>query len=280
MSMEKQPRWRLIVGILLAFLSPFIIVSIIILGIKIKASPIYSDVSFYNVLYHIVWIIRDTEVPRAFWATIYLAVRGLVMGLSIAIVIIIIAGKWPKWSWLWISIVNSLRAIPLTLFIPFLFIIPVYSTLIEPPWISLGYLPARDPAYIIALGTLLYLLIGASEGIDQRDNTRECIYKKHLKLSSFQYFRNVLIFEMTPSLLSIFRLTFLFALVLAIVLEQLIPYDGVGRMIQTKASSGVNEVSESLALLYYVGLIGTLADLFFIYIRKYFIPWEKSGKEL
>lgn len=270
-----------VVDVLVAVFAPLGVVAALVAAIVFLDNPAYVDVGFQEVFSSLFAGIKDGDVLRALWATLYLAGRGLVLGLIGAAAVILVAGLWPNLSTGWLSIFNSLRAVPLTLLIPFLAVVPLFPALVQPPGLT-SHIPGRDPAYIIALGSLLYMIIGAAEGIDQRNSTREGVFRRHVGLGRFSYFREVLIYEMTPSLLGMLRVTVLFALVLAIVLEQLIAYPGIGRLIQQKASSqyaGGSDFSESIALLYWVGLVGTLIDLAFRRLRSWLVPRERATGE-
>lgn len=258
---------------------PAVVVFVLVLIFQGRDSSESSLITLEYVFKYIVQAVGDSKVLLAFWATLHLAARGLLIGLVLSSFIIVLIGISSKWSRGWISVINSLRAIPLTLLIPFIYIIPVISWLVLPPCLN-EHQPDRDPAYIIALGTIFYVVIGAAEGIHSRNETREGIYKQQVGMSNLQYFRYVLRYELTPSVLSMLRITILFALVLAIVLEQLIPYPGIGRMIYEKSLTLHIQNSigfaQSISLLYWVGFLGTSADALFRYLRRKLVSWERE----
>lgn len=222
-------------------------------------------------------LLTDMPFYCAIYCTLYLSLKGLFIGLICAGFFGTILGVYPELIPRFVPISNAIRAIPLTLLIPFLVTIPVFFPF--PPGINEDK-PFKDPAYLIALGTFLYILIGFAEGIARRDTEREKIVKKIFGFRRFKYFRTVLFFEVLPHVLTAVRLAILFAFVLAIVLEQLIQYPGIGKMISQKmADSNYNNKleAEGLALLTIVAFVGIVVDRFYLLLRKKLVTWEKSN---
>ena len=178
---------------------------------------------------------------------------------------------------MFINFINGVRAIPLTLLIPFLGAIPFIKFALYPPGITTDP-PNKELAYLIALGCFLYFIIGISDGIENRNINRELYFRKTLGFSRLKYFKNVLVYEILPYFLTAFRLGFIFSLVLAIVLEQLMLYEGIGYLtliIYSEIDLDNNNAAQAVSLLFIVSSIGVLIDLFYRFARMKIVSWEK-----
>ena len=214
------------------------------------------------------------------YCTLYLAFKGLVCGSVLAFLVGAVLALSPNAVSYWVHLINAIRAVPMTLLIPFLITLPV--VLPYPPLIKQD-IPSYDPAYLIALGTFIYILIGIAEGIGNRNREREAVFKKIYHFSSAKYLYCVLIPEIMPPILTAARLATLMSFVLAIVFEQLTQYPGIGRCITQKlgdSSRGDNNAAEALALLGCVCFVGIVIDALFVYVRKTFISWDDRVSEV
>lgn len=234
----------------------------------------HDPLRFAGATPEIIWralvrLVIERETLSGVYFTLYFAVKGLAVGLLAAFAVGALLGLAPSKVEFVIPVLNALRAIPLTLLIPFLVAFPVLAA--YPPGMH-GDLPARDPGYLIGLGTFLYLLVGIVEGIANRSQEREAIFKVIWRFGRFKYLFLVLVPEVIPSFLTALRLAALFSLVLAIVFEQLIQMPGVGRMIQQRMSDSTYTnllEAEALALLFLVALLGIAIDVAFLGLRKF-----------
>lgn len=221
----------------------------------------------------------STSVYVLISSTLYLAIKGFVIGVGLAILGGLIVGLRPASARRAITALNSLRAIPLTLMTAVLAVLPAWGHVA--PWFDADA-PDKDPSILIALGCFLYISVGIADGISQRSAEREQLFRQVLGLSRGQYLRLVLSREAMPSLITASRVALLFALVLAIVFEQLLNYPGAGRQVWrwmndagTARSSPYPE-AQALALLLLVAALGILLDLAFVALRGLALRWQRG----
>lgn len=272
---DDKITWRIVVRKgLPTIVVPFLTVALLIVVIQSSNQEQYASASFNITTKYFLRGFSDPDVLSGLYATLYLTFKGLLIGGGVAAFSFLLLGFFPKVAEFAGVLVNGLRAIPLTLLIPFLGVLPVLYSL--PPGMSAA-LPSKDPAYLIALGSFLYLLIGIVEGIENRARAREAIFKRSVGLTSFQYVRQVLTFEALVSVLPTVRITVLFSLVLAIVLEQVMYYPGVGRLILDKVYGATIEnesAGEAMSLLLLVAILGVFLDSCFRILRRIVLRWD------
>jgi nitrate/nitrite transport system permease protein len=217
-------------------------------------------------------VLTYSDAGKQLSCTLYVTVKGMLMGSFMAAAVGFALGIFPAMVPRCIHAVNALRAIPLTLLLPFLVALPTWLPF--PPWLQEYYergTPEKDPAYLIALGSFLYLVIGIAEGVRHRSTERESVFRRVVGFNRLRYLFLILIPEAMPHVLTAARLATLLSLVLAIVFEQILQVQGIGYLIQTKMN-GVEPqnmlVADVLALLFIVALVGVLIDSAFVTIRK------------
>ncbi|MFW9969642.1 MAG: ABC transporter permease [Candidatus Odinarchaeota archaeon] len=235
-----------------------------------------QSVTFKNVYNEIGNLIFQLKTWKAIYCTLFLALKGVILGLVFTSVFGLYLGLFPAHNNSFINFINGLRAIPLTLLIPFIGAIPFLAFALYPPDVKEDSL-SKEPAYLIAIGCFLYFIIGISDGIENRKKLRQLYFTKTLNFSRFKYFKSVIFYEVLPYFLTSLRLGFIFSLVLAIVLEQLIPYEGIGRLIVNTFSErniGTMHAAQTVALLFIVAVIGVLFDIIYRFIRIKIVSWE------
>jgi ABC-type nitrate/sulfonate/bicarbonate transport system permease component len=236
----------------------------------------YHDVSLPATLLAVGIAAVDPVEIIGLYSTLWVTAKSFVVGGLLAAVAGIILSCWPIVSERAMFFVHALRAVPLTLLIPFTTVCPVF--LVLPPGVT-STAPSRDPAVLVALGTFLYLLVGVSEGIAGRDHERERILKRVRRLSHWDYVRVALFWEALPSVVTAARVALLFALVLSIVLEQLLQYPGVGLRIQElmmNANPYERLGSRALALIVIVAGLGVVLDWGLRRLRRRVGRWQEA----
>lgn len=259
--------------IILTLIIPIVTVLGLIVIIRISGNIEYESVTVTKICNYFIASLSDHNVLNSVYCTLYVSAKGLLAGIVISLLFFFILGLKPSLAKHFIISLNGIRAIPLTLLIPFLGILPVI--LAFPPGIR-EHLPSKDPAYLIATGAFLYIIIGAVDGIENRLLDRQMFFKNIVGLSNSEYFFKILFFESLPSFFTALRLATLFALVIAIVLEQLIYYPGIGRMIMdkiTQATTDSDLAAQAVSLLLLVAFLGVLIDSVHRIIKSLISKW-------
>lgn len=225
----------------------------------------------------------QASVYALMYSTLFLALKGFVMGLLMAVVCGVAIGLRPPLARRVITALNSLRAIPLTLLTVVLAVLPAWTRWpLVAPGLNVDP-PDKDPAVLIALGCFLYISVGIAEGISQRNVEREQFFRHVLCLRSRKYLSIVLAREALPHLITACRVALLFSLVLAIVFEQLLNYPGAGRQVWnwmndagTATKVGPFPEAQALALVIIIALTGMLLDFAFVAARKHVLRWQRG----
>lgn len=174
-------------------------------------------------------------------------------------------------------LLNSTRSVPLTLLVPFLALLPIMKPGLFPLGITFDE-TSKDPAWLIALGVFVYLVIGILDGIRHRDPERERILIRVAKMGRVRYLMSCLFWEALPRTLTATRLALLFSLVLAIVLEQLVEYPGVGMRLTYWSNqisyAGDHPEAKLIALMMIIALIGIFIDLAFSLLEARLDRWK------
>ncbi len=216
--------------------------------------------------------IFDFKIWTKLYFTLFIALKGIFGGLLAAIIFGCFVSFFPKVTKSFTYLLNGWRAIPLTLLIPFLTVFPTIFVL--PFGFSHFHSFNRDPAILISIGAFQYLFLGILDGIDKRNIIREKYFISSQEYSRIWYVKKILIFEILPPFLYSLRLSILFSLVLAIVLEQLITYPGIGQFIYELSSThGTFQAMQMIGLLTLVAYLGVFVDIFFKITSNYLLRW-------
>ena len=246
--------------------------------LRLKDPDRYEAATIHSVGAALATLVEEPAYWRRVYATLYLTAKGFGAGLIVAALGGIAIGLAPKVADRVVIALNGVRAVPLTLLIPFMGVMPVLFPF--PPGVE-SHEPSKDPAYLIALGTALYILVGIAEGVDQRDRERERIARRVYGLSRLQYLYRIALPEALPNTLTACRLAALFALVLAIVLEQLLQYPGVGLLISEMLYEDTefdDLEAQAIGLLLVVALIGIAIDGAYWVSREIVLRWQSGGQ--
>lgn len=267
------------VELILTFFSLVIFTTLLTKGMHWKDPLTFPRASLEQV-----WIemgISLTTNQRLFliYGTVFLAFKGFVVGLLLSVVLGTPAGIFPGIANKSMIIINSFRSLPLTLLLPFLFLMPAIWPS-GPPGLHAS-LPNKELAWLVGLGVSLYVVIAWTEGITQRNKTREMVYKKLYGYGRARYLFYVLSIEMLPSVLTGIRIAALFALVLTVVLEQLVEYPGMGNQIwkwfnETGESIPEHPEANAIAMLVCLAIIGIVVDSSIRVLRHYLLFWARQ----
>lgn len=218
----------------------------------------------------------DGEIWKELYFSTYSAIKGFLIGAVLAILFGIVLGILPKSKPLITNLLNSWRAIPLTLLIPFLTFIPAIAVI--PLFAKNFNAPNRDLSVIIAIGSFQYMLLGIIEGISKRSKIRENFYVNVAKHNRLWYIWNILRFEIMPFFLHSIRMAIIFSIVLQIVLEQIIPYEGIGRNIYnlSNGSQRGETTMRMIGLMVFVAYFGIFVDRGFRWLIRKSTRWSPS----
>lgn len=233
----------------------------------------YQGATFNGLIESLNRVLNDAETYRSLSYTLYLTLKGFFVGCIFAVLIVFVLGSFPEYVGWVMPIFSSMRAIPMTLLVPVLVALP--KVFVLPPGSDLRN-PSRDPFYLISIGTFLYVIIGFAEGVSNIDKERINIGKKIFKFDRMKNLWNIVFFDALPYILSSVRMALLFAFVLAIVLEQLVQYPGIGLLISNNlANSGSvgNGMTEADALvqIFIVAITGIIIDVFYLFLKNMLI---------
>lgn len=267
------------VELILTFVSLVIFTTLLTKGMHWKDPLTFPRASLEQV-----WIemgISLTTNQRLFliYGTVFLAFKGFVVGLLLSVVLGAPAGIFPEFANKSMIIINSFRSLPLTLLLPFLVLMPAIWPS-GPPGLHAS-LPNKELAWLVGLGVSLYVVIAWTEGITQRNKTREMVYKKLYGYGRVRYLFYVLSIEMLPNVLTGIRIAAVFALVLTVVLEQLVEYPGMGNQIwkwfnETGASIPEHPEANAIAMLVCLAIIGIVIDSSIRVLRHYLLFWARQ----
>ena len=222
-------------------------------------------------------MIRERSIQLDLLCTLYITSKGFATGLIGALCVGAILAVVPRISnWL-TSALNGIRAVPLTLLVPFLGMLPVI--LVLPPGVD-RHSPHADPAVLIAVGVALYIVVGIAEGISHRSRERERIYVCLHRWGRARYIWHVLVPEILPTAMPAARLALLLSLVLAVVLEPLLLYPGIGATMFERVAQFNDKTTEpeaqAIVIFVIVAAFGFLLDGVYWGMRHWLLSWRNT----
>ncbi len=242
-----------------------------------KNADLYPKATFAEVGTELAATFTDHHRLQALYCTLYLCAKGFLSGLCASAFVGGLIGVRPTLARSFQTVLNTARSVPLTLLVPFLVLIPIMPPGVLPWTVTLDS-PNKDPAWLIALGVFVYLVIGIIDGINHRDPERERILIRVVKMGRWHYLRACLFWEALPRTLTATRLALLFSLVLAIVLEQLVQYPGAGGQLANWFAQvsyhGDHPEAKVIALMMIIALVGIVIDLAFSSLESYLDRWK------
>ncbi|MBK9961570.1 MAG: hypothetical protein IPP06_09670 [Saprospiraceae bacterium] len=250
------------------------LVTLLILFVLVKSSNNLKlvNVTLSDCFQSFLKILIDSEVWKAIYLTLYFAFKGIAIGLLAAFTFGLAVGFFPSSTKLVVYFLNGWRAIPLTLLIVFLKFLPT-NIFLYPPGIEYDKLNL-DPSWIIAIGSFQYLLLGIIEGIDHRSLVRERVFISIKGFSKFWYLRKILFFEVLPYFIYALRISILFSVVIAVVLDSLLFTGGIGHLVfQNKYNDDSYSILNNIGMLTIVAYLGVFIDLVYKRFSSHLLRW-------
>lgn len=207
------------------------------------------------------------DLARAeFWTAFGQTIRGWAIGLTIAMVLGIVAGvvigSVPLLRALTASTIEFLRPIPSVALIPL--VVLIYGS--RPP----------SALVLVVYASVWQVLVQVLYGVADVDPVVRDTARSY-RFSRWTVVRTVVWPTALPYVVTGFRLAAAVALILEVTAELIIGVPGLGRMIGVAQSSGA--VAATYALVLVVGLIGVAVNLIARGVERRVLRWHPSARK-